>query len=149
MGDIKHYEEDHQHCAHHQLISPFIAIDSFSISSILLVPGASTFNTLVSSFLSYSTFQQPPSCRSPPSSSPLLPSPWAMLPQASVPRNFIDGKGSALFGNVGKACSVGSKDGECDRFGRCVQEIPPNEVSVLNQGQTVDTCTAGGQTGTL
>ncbi|KAH0423562.1 hypothetical protein CcaCcLH18_12088 [Colletotrichum camelliae] len=68
---------------------------------------------------------------------------------ASVPRNFIDGKGSALFGNVGKACSVGNQDGECDRFGRCVQEIPPNETSVLNQGREVDTCTAGGQTGTL
>ncbi|KAK1689914.1 hypothetical protein BDP55DRAFT_603877 [Colletotrichum godetiae] len=68
---------------------------------------------------------------------------------ATVPRNFIDGKGSALFGNVGTACSVGSKDGECDRFGRCVQEIPPNEVSVLNQGKSVATCTAGGQTGTL
>ncbi|KAK1634702.1 hypothetical protein BDP81DRAFT_407876 [Colletotrichum phormii] len=67
---------------------------------------------------------------------------------ATVPRNFIDGKGNALFGNVGTACSVGSQDGECDRFGRCVQEIPPNEVSALNQGKTVATCTAGGQTGT-
>ncbi|OLN83752.1 hypothetical protein CCHL11_08746 [Colletotrichum chlorophyti] len=68
---------------------------------------------------------------------------------ASVPRNFLDGKGSALFGNAGKACSVGNQDGECDRFGRCVQEIPPNEQSILNQGKEVDTCTAGGQTGTL
>ncbi|KAF6824266.1 hypothetical protein CPLU01_10951 [Colletotrichum plurivorum] len=68
---------------------------------------------------------------------------------ATVPRNFIDGKGSKLFGNVGKACSVGNQDGECDRFGRCVQEIPPNEQSVLNQGREVATCTAGGQTGTL
>ncbi|UQC77200.1 uncharacterized protein CLUP02_02667 [Colletotrichum lupini] len=68
---------------------------------------------------------------------------------ASVPRSFADGKGSALFGNVGTACSVGAKDGECDRFGRCVQFIPPNEQSVLNQGREVATCTAGGQTGTL
>ncbi|KAK1467267.1 hypothetical protein CMEL01_11260 [Colletotrichum melonis] len=68
---------------------------------------------------------------------------------ASVPRSFVDGKGSALFGNVGTACSVGAKDGECDRFGRCVQFIPPNEQSVLNQGREVATCTAGGQTGTL
>ncbi|KAF9877868.1 hypothetical protein CkaCkLH20_04444 [Colletotrichum karsti] len=68
---------------------------------------------------------------------------------ASVPRNFIDGKGSALFGNAGKACSVGAQDGECDQFGRCVQQIPPNEQSILNQGKNVATCTAGGQTGTL
>lgn len=68
---------------------------------------------------------------------------------ASVPRSFADGKGNALFGNVGTACSVGAKDGECDRFGRCVQFIPPNEQSVLNQGREVATCTAGGQTGTL
>ncbi|OHW89649.1 hypothetical protein CSPAE12_11780, partial [Colletotrichum incanum] len=67
----------------------------------------------------------------------------------SVSRNFIDGKGSALFGNAGTACSVGAKDGECDQFGRCVQFIPPNEQSILNQGKEVDTCTAGGQTGTL
>ncbi|KAL0931295.1 uncharacterized protein CTRU02_214030 [Colletotrichum truncatum] len=68
---------------------------------------------------------------------------------ATMPRNFIDGKGSALFGNAGKACSVGSQDGECDRFGRCVQQIPPNEQSILNQGKNVAACTAGGQTGTL
>ncbi|KAK1727644.1 uncharacterized protein BDZ83DRAFT_749936 [Colletotrichum acutatum] len=68
---------------------------------------------------------------------------------ATVPRNFIDGKGSALFGNAGTACSVGAKDGECDQFGRCVQFIPPNEQSILNQGKNVATCTAGGQTGTL
>ncbi|CCF34357.1 hypothetical protein CH063_01124 [Colletotrichum higginsianum] len=68
---------------------------------------------------------------------------------AAVPRNFIDGKGSALFGNAGTACSVGAQDGECDKFGRCVQFIPPNEQSILNQGKEVDTCTAGGQTGTL
>ncbi|KXH59559.1 hypothetical protein CSAL01_09549 [Colletotrichum salicis] len=79
----------------------------------------------------------------------LLPSADHVKMIATVPRNFIDGKGSALFGNVGTACSVGSQDGECDRFGLCVQEIPPNEVSVLNQGKTVATCTAGGQTGTL
>ncbi|KAH8595741.1 hypothetical protein B0O99DRAFT_622551 [Bisporella sp. PMI_857] len=72
----------------------------------------------------------------------------------SIPRddafsNFASGKGSKLFGNAGTACTVGSEDGECDRFGRCVQEIPPNELNVLNQGRTVAVCTAGGQTGTL
>ncbi|KAH6668617.1 hypothetical protein F5X68DRAFT_236635 [Plectosphaerella plurivora] len=63
--------------------------------------------------------------------------------------NSFNGEGEALFGNVGVACSVGNEDGECDRFGRCVQFIPPNEQSVLNQGRDVDTCTAGGQVGTL
>ncbi|KAL6409161.1 hypothetical protein AUP68_05531 [Ilyonectria robusta] len=74
----------------------------------------------------------------------------------SIPRrddsgfgDFASGAGSALFGNAGTACSVGRDEGECDQFGRCVQFIPPNEQSVLNQGGEVAVCTVGGQTGTL
>jgi len=63
--------------------------------------------------------------------------------------DFASGRGSALFGNVGTTCVVGGEEGECDRFGRCTQFIPPNEISVLNRGRTVDVCTAGGQVGTL
>lgn len=49
--------------------------------------------------------------------------------------------GTDIFANVGDACSVGRQNGECDQFGRCVQFIPPNEQSVLNQGRTVAECT--------
>lgn len=63
--------------------------------------------------------------------------------------NSFNGEGEPLFGNAGVACTVGNEDGECDQFGRCSQFIPPNEQSILNQGRPVDTCTAGGQVGTL
>ncbi|KAH7129045.1 hypothetical protein EDB81DRAFT_808635 [Dactylonectria macrodidyma] len=63
--------------------------------------------------------------------------------------DFASGRGSAIFGNAGATCTVGNDVGECDQFGRCAQFIPPNESSILNQGRLVDTCTAGGQTGTL
>ncbi|KAL5591066.1 hypothetical protein FOBRF1_014623 [Fusarium oxysporum] len=64
-------------------------------------------------------------------------------------RDFVTGAGSAVFGNAGSKCSVGLDEGECDQFGRCVQFIPPNEQSILNQGREVDECIKGGQTGTL
>ncbi|KAH7140316.1 hypothetical protein B0J13DRAFT_557518 [Dactylonectria estremocensis] len=73
----------------------------------------------------------------------------------SIPRDssgfgdFASGRGSALFGNAGTACTVGNDEGECDQFGRCAQFIPPNESSILNQGRSVAACVAGGQTGTL
>lgn len=63
--------------------------------------------------------------------------------------DFVTGAGSAVFGNAGNPCSVGRDEGECDQFGRCVQFIPPNEQSILNQGGEVDECIKGGQTGTL
>lgn len=56
--------------------------------------------------------------------------------------SFTDGSDSEIFNNEGAACSVGSQDGTCDQFGRCVQFIPPNRGNVLNQGETVPECTA-------
>ncbi|KAF2195142.1 hypothetical protein K469DRAFT_615438 [Zopfia rhizophila CBS 207.26] len=63
--------------------------------------------------------------------------------------NFASGKGNEIFGNAGVACQVGNEEGECDQFGRCAQFIPPNENSILNQGQPVDECVAGGPVGVL
>ncbi|KAH7086713.1 hypothetical protein FB567DRAFT_526088 [Paraphoma chrysanthemicola] len=63
--------------------------------------------------------------------------------------SFASGEGNEVFGNVGLECQVGRQVGECDRFGRCTQFIPPNELSVLNQGSPVAECQAGGATGVI
>lgn len=59
-----------------------------------------------------------------------------LTPQVHRRQNLVD-----VFDNAGDACSVGNEDGECDKFGRCVQFIPPNEQSILNQGRNVAACT--------
>ncbi|KAM5341455.1 hypothetical protein ACJ41O_014486 [Fusarium nematophilum] len=63
--------------------------------------------------------------------------------------DFVTGAGSELFGNEGAPCTVGNDEGECDRFGRCAQFIPPNENSILNQGREVAECVEGGVVGIL
>lgn len=61
----------------------------------------------------------------------------------------MTGEGNEVFGNEGLECQVGNEVGECDRFGRCAQFIPPNENSILNQGREVADCIAGGPVGVL
>ena len=61
----------------------------------------------------------------------------------------MSGEGNEIFGNVGKPCTVGRDTGECDRFGRCTEFIPPNELSVFNRGREVAECVVGGPVGVL
>ena len=81
---------------------------------------------------------------------PLLPvaALLSLAQAAAVPvevRSFTDGKAPDM---TNLACSVGREKGRCDSIGRCVQLIPPNEISVLNQGAAVAQCNSVNTEGT-